>query len=76
MLLDREQELSGMNVPAWRVRDRQRVRNVLSRMLEENCSVDMTRGEMARFLARALDFADIPHDDPEAHAGRLIPKAG
>jgi hypothetical protein len=72
----RERELSGMAVIPWRVRERQRLRDVLSGMLQGNCAVDMTRAEMARFLASALDFADIEHDDPEAHPGRLIPKAG
>jgi hypothetical protein len=74
MLADREQELSGITITPWRVRARQRLRDVLSNMLQGNCSVDMTRAEMARFLACALDFADIPHDDPEAHVDRLILK--
>jgi hypothetical protein len=39
------------------------------------CSVAMTRAEKARFNACALDAAGIPHDDPEAHADRLVPKA-
>jgi hypothetical protein len=72
----RERELSGMAAIPWRVRTRQRLRGVLCDMLQGNCSVDMTRTDMARLLASALDFADIEHDDPEAHPGRLIPKAG
>ena len=76
MLADRERELEGTAIAPWRVRERQRLRGVLSDILEGNCSVDMTRAEMARFHARALDLAEIPHDDPEAHPGRLIPKAG
>jgi hypothetical protein len=76
LLADRERELSGMAITPWRVRERQRLRDVLSDMLQGNCSVDMTRAEMARFEARVLDEAGIPHDDPEAHADRLIPKAG
>jgi hypothetical protein len=75
MLADRERELSGMAITPWRVRERQRLRGVLSDMLQGNCAVDMTRAEMARFLARVLDAADIPHDEPEEHSGRLIPKA-
>jgi hypothetical protein len=74
MLADRERELEGTAIAPWRVRERQRLRGVLSDMLQGNCSVDMTRAEMARFLACALDFANISHDDPEAHAGRLIRK--
>jgi hypothetical protein len=74
MLADRERELEGTAITPWRVRERQRLRGILSDMLEGNCSVDMTRAEMARFHARALDAAKIPHDDPEAHADRLIPK--
>jgi hypothetical protein len=76
VLADRERELSGVAITPWRVRERQRLRGVLSEMLQGNCSIDMTRAEMARFLARVLDAADVPHDDPEAHADRLIPKAG
>jgi hypothetical protein len=76
MLADRERELSGMTITPWRVRARQRLLGVLSDVLQGNCSADMTRTEMARLLARALDFAEIEHDDPEAHPSRLIPKAG
>jgi hypothetical protein len=36
----------------------------------------MSHREKALFLARVLDVAGIKHDDPEAHADRLIPKAG
>ncbi len=75
-LAHRELELSRMHVPSWRVRERQRLRDILSAILQQNCSVDMTRAEMARFHASALDAAGIPHDDPETHADRLIPKAG
>jgi hypothetical protein len=76
MLADRKGELEGTAVTPWRVREQQRLRGVVSDILQGNCSVDMTRAAMARFLARALDFADIPHDDPEAHADRLIRKEG
>ncbi len=40
------------------------------------CDADMSYRERVRFLARTLDAACITHDDPEAHADRLIPKGG
>jgi len=76
MLADRERELSGTAIAPWSARHRKILRELLGGVLRGNCSTDMTDAQMARFLARALDFAGIKHDDPEAHQDRLIPKAG
>jgi len=72
MLADRERELMRTNIPPAHVRERQRLCGVLADALQ-TVAADMTRAERARFLARALDAASVPHDDPDEHPERLIP---
>jgi hypothetical protein len=75
MLADRHRELSETTIPPQATRNRQLLIHLLGAVLQ-TCTADMSYRERVRFLARVLDMADIPHDDPEAHAERLIPKEG
>jgi hypothetical protein len=73
MLADRHRELSERNIPPQATRNRQVLIAQLRAVLQ-TCTADMSYRERVHFLARMLDMADIRHDDPEAHADRLIPK--
>jgi hypothetical protein len=75
MLADRHRELSETTIPPQATRNRQLLIRYLGAALQ-TYTADMSYRERVRFLARMLDMADIPHDDPEAHADRLIPKEG
>jgi hypothetical protein len=74
-LADRLRELSETTIPPQATRNRQLLISQLREVLR-TCTADMTYRERVRFLASVLDMADIPHDDPETHADRLIPKEG
>jgi hypothetical protein len=75
MLADRHRELSETTIPPQVTRNRQLLIRQLAAALQ-TCTADMSYRERVHFLARMLDTASIPHDDPEAHADRLIPKEG
>jgi hypothetical protein len=75
ILADRARELMDTNMPPAATRARQLLISTLGAVLR-TCTADMSHREKALFLARVLDVAGIKHDDPEAHADRLIPKAG
>jgi hypothetical protein len=68
-------ELAETTIPPQATRNRQLLIRKLREALQ-TCTADMSYRERVRFLARMLDMADIPHDDPEAHADRLIPREG
>jgi hypothetical protein len=74
-LADRYRELSETTIPPQATRNRQLLIRQLGAALQ-TCTADMSYRERVRFLADMLDMADIPHDDPETHPGRLIPKEG
>jgi hypothetical protein len=74
-LANRLRELAEKTLAPHATRNRQLLIRALGKALE-TCSADMSYRERVNFLARALDKAEVPHDDPEAHADRLIPKAG
>jgi hypothetical protein len=74
-LANRLRELAQTTMPPQATRNRQLLIRNLGAALQ-TCTADMSYRKRVRFLARMLDMADIQHDDPEAHAGRLIPKAG
>ena len=75
MLALRLRELAETTIPPQATRNRQLLIRTLGEALK-TCSTDMSYRERVLFLARVLDKAEIPHDDPEAHADRLIPKGG
>jgi hypothetical protein len=74
-LADRLSELAKTTIPPQATRNRQLLIHTLGKLLQ-TATADMSYRQRVRFLARVLDVAGIPHDDPEAHADRLIPKAG
>jgi hypothetical protein len=75
MLADRVRELKDTNMAPAAVRNREVLISELRRALR-TCDAYMSYREQVDFMAQALDFADIEHDDPEAHPGRLIPRVG
>ena len=75
MLAHRLRELAESTMPPQATRNRQLLIRMLGAALR-TCTADMSYRERVCFLARMLDMAEIPHDDPEAHADRLIPKKG
>jgi hypothetical protein len=74
-LANRFCELSETTIPPQATRNRQLLIHTL-RVALQTCSADMSYLERVLFLACVLDKAKVPHDDPVAHADRLIPKAG
>jgi hypothetical protein len=72
---NRLRELAEKTIAPHATRNRQLMIRTLGKVLE-TCSADMSYRERVNFLAHVLDKAEVPHDDPEAHADRLIPKAG
>jgi hypothetical protein len=74
-LANRVRELAETTIPPQPTRNRQLLVRTLGKAVQ-TCSADMSHRGRVLFLASVLDKAKIRHDDPVAHADRLVPKEG